>query len=58
MYLYVCIIDYDGRMCKNTRLLLGGSNFSGSGRGNLKLRHKNNFKNDTDSKVTPETSFF
>ena len=22
MYLYVCIIDYDGRMCQNTRLLL------------------------------------
>ena len=36
----------------------GESNFSGSGRGgNSKLRHKNNFENDIDSKVKPEISF-
>ena len=39
------------------RNFLGGeSNFSGSGReGNLKLRYKNYFENDINSKVTPET---
>ena len=35
----------------------GESNFSGSGRGDSKLRHKNNFENDIDSKVSPEISF-
>ena len=42
------------------RNFLGGgeSNFSGSGRGrNSKLRHKNNFENDIDSKAKPEISF-
>ena len=34
----------------------GESNFSGSGRGNSKLRHKDNFDIDIDSKVTPEIS--
>ena len=41
------------------RNFLGGreSNFSGSGRGDSKLRQKNNFENDIDSKVISEISF-
>ena len=34
----------------------GESNVSRSGRGNSKLRDKNNFQNDIDSKVTPQIS--
>ena len=35
----------------------GASDFCGPGRGNSKLRHKNDFENDIDSKVKPEISF-
>ena len=34
-----------------------GSNFSGLGRGDSKMGHKNNFENDIDSKVTVVTAY-